>query len=69
MKDLFETLAKATNPNNGLVKDIDSLCSIIELKVIKKTQTKIILENKNGDTFVFDPNSTKGESLFDFLFY
>ena len=42
---------------------------IINLKIIKKEETKVVLQNKNGDTFEFNPNTKNGETLFDFLFY
>lgn len=41
----------------------------LEIKIIKKTETKVVLENENGDTFEFDPRTKNGEELFDFLFF
>ena len=41
----------------------------IELEVVEKSETKVVLKNSNGDTFEFNPNTKNGEELFDFLFY
>jgi hypothetical protein len=41
----------------------------IEIEIVEKTETKVVLKNKNGDEFEFNPNSKNGESLFDFLFH
>ena len=41
----------------------------LEINVIEKTETKVVLENESGDTFEFNPRSKNGEELFDFLFY
>ena len=40
----------------------------INIEILQKTHTKVVLKNKNGDTFDFNPNSKNGEQLFDFLF-
>jgi len=41
----------------------------IELEVVEKSETKVVLKNSNGDTFEFNPTTINGEGLFDFLFY
>lgn len=41
----------------------------IEIEIIEKTDTKVVLKNKNGDEFEFNPSTKNGEELFDFLFY
>lgn len=39
----------------------------IKLTIVKKTHNEVVLENENGDQFVFNPNSRNGEELYDFL--
>ncbi len=41
----------------------------IEIEVVQKTENKVVLKNKNGYEFEFNPNTKNGEELFDFLFY
>jgi hypothetical protein len=39
----------------------------ITLKVIENDHDKVVLENKKGDRFIFNPMTQNGESLYDFL--
>jgi len=41
----------------------------IEIEIVEKTETKVVLKNRNGNEFEFNPNTKNGEELFDFLFY
>lgn len=39
----------------------------ITLKVIEHNHDRVVLENKNGDRFTFNPMTKNGESLYDFI--
>jgi len=39
----------------------------VKLIIVKHTHTEVVLENENGDQFVFNPNSKNGEGLYDFI--
>lgn len=39
----------------------------ITLKVIEHDHDRVVLENKNGEKFIFNPMTQNGESLYDFL--
>ena len=41
---------------------------VLIITVSQKSHNKVILTNKNGDEFEFNPVTKNGENLFDFLF-
>ena len=39
----------------------------VKLIIVKNIHTEVVLENENGDQFVFSPNTRNGEDLYDFI--
>jgi hypothetical protein len=39
----------------------------VKLVIVKNTHTEVVLENENGDRFIFSPNTRNGGDLYDFI--